>query len=508
MDAFRSRCLMLAGLGLALAGAGWIWACVFGTEAWGELRPGMTAASFHAGRGGQGAELPLPGFQVRLESFALAPRHEFRLFAYTHPDGKGGFEPNPISLEVEEGKVLKVPGYQVEVERLIPDAADHGRFQDSRRAPLNPMLTVMLGLGLSEPLGGQLFALDPQRCRQDEPGGRFAVIFRQSAEPGFLAGLKSRLPYQEKVELVLNGQVHACPARPGARLELPGCTLKILRAYPDFAVRQTPGGPEAYTRSQEAREPWLEAELLQGEATPRKLLLCARDPLSSDRLNAPNLPVGMLVHYVRSGEEPQRVFAVFSLEDRQVRLVEEGRVVRHEAWTLEHPFVVAKGLSVTPMALMERAEYVQDFVPAEAKPGAGFEHPVVQVRVAEAGSQASEGGWLEALGPGGVPTAATFLGGKVALVYRARDPEPQDCSGKIRLLGAKGREGTSLDLSLNHPLEVQGFRLELDRQMPDDPAALGLHLVRRPGRWSVFLGLATAILAFLGCFLPRRWRGL
>jgi len=502
------RCLkpawILAG-GLLLTVAGALWNRISGFEATAELRPGAMVTEFQSQRGGRTAISP--SFQVRLDQLDIASRPDYRLFAYVHPDGKGGYEPNPTVLELQEGKTMKLPkGFQVEVERLIPNAMDHGRWGDNPKAAANPVMGVMLGLGLPDPLGGQLFALDPARCRQDEPGGRFAVIFRPSVSPDFMASLKPRPPLREKLVLAWKGQVHEFTARAGSRYEHEGLTLNVVRAYPDFAVRQGPNGPEAYTRSPEAREPWLEVQLTQPGSPDRKLLLSARDPLGSDRLNAPNLPLGMLVRYVRVGEEAQRTFVVFSFGDRQVRLIDSGRVLRQELWSLEHPFVVNRGLSVTPMTLLERAEYVPDFIPADSKSTVP-EHPVVRVRVAENGSENSDGGWLEALGAGGVPTAATFLGGRVALIYRARDPEPRDYKGMVSVLDARGQQLLRGEVSLKKNLQVGGLRLGLGDQVPEDPAAMALCIRKKPGQWFIYAGwlavLVGASWAFLALFFGR-----
>ncbi|HNX94931.1 MAG TPA: hypothetical protein PKL14_07190 [Holophaga sp.] len=477
-----------------------------------ELRPGETTSVLHraSSEAPRSGEITLP-FQVCLRRFDLAPANPaYRLYAYVHPDGRGGFEPKPQALSVKEGQSLKLADdVRLEVERLIPDALDQSRLQENPKGAVNPVMGVLLGLGVPEPLMGRLAARDPERCRQDEPGGRFAVLFREGMSPQGLALLKPQAPRLERLVVLWRGQSLERPVRMGDRWMLPGLTLRTTKLYPDFAVRQGGGDPEAYTRSSEPREPWLEVVLERPGAADRKLLLSARDPESSDRLNAPNLPAGMVIRYQRVDEETQRRFVVFTLSDRMARLVDSGRVVRQEPWVLERPFVLERGLSVTPIALMEHAEFLPDFAPnpnpaPDAARAGRIQHPVIRVRLQN--DHGADGGWLEAAGTAGVPTAATFLGGRVALVYRAEDPRPEDCRGDIALLDAAGRTLAQGPIRRDRWLIHGGYVFGVDADIADDPAALALAVGARPWLWVWLLVAGGTLVAAASGWELARWR--
>ena len=498
-------------LGLSLMGLAWYWR--HGQRVGRvELRPGETVSALHRSSSAahRAREITLP-FQVCLRRFEITPTNvAYRLYAYVHPDGRGGFEPKPQALSVKEGTSLKLADdVRLEVERQIPDAIDQGRLQENPKGAVNPVMGVLLGLGLPEPLMGRLAARDSEHCRQDEPGGRFAVLFRETMSPQGFELLKPQAPQLERLVVLWRGQSLERPVRMGDRWMLPGLTLRTTKLYPDFAVRQGGGDPEAYTRSSEPREPWLEVVMECPGAADRKLLLSARDPESSDRLNAPNLPAGMLIRYQRVDEEIQRRFVVFTLSDRMARLVDSGRVVRQEPWELERPFVLERGLSVTPVALMEHAELIPDFAPnpntnltQNPAPGAAraehLQHPVIRVRLQN--EQGADGGWLEAVGTGGVPTATTFLGGRVALVYRAEDPSPEAFRGEIAILDAAGQELVHGAIGGGRRLSYGGYVFGVDSEIADDPAALALAVGTHPWLWLWLLvlgGMLTGVASWL-----------
>jgi hypothetical protein len=173
--------------------------------------------------------------------------------------------------------------------------------------------------------------------------------------------------------------------------------------------------------------------------------------------------------------------------------------MRQEPLILNRPFRVERDLAVTPVMCLERASFMPDFVPvSDPQEAQRFEHPVVRVRVSQSDVAVGDSGWLEALGAGGVPTASTFLGGRMALVYRAQDPEPQDYRGTLVLLDAQGQERSRSELSIKHPVTIQGMRIAVDDEVPEDPAAMALCVTRKPGRYLLWIGVCLMGLALIG----------
>jgi hypothetical protein len=359
-------------------------------------------------------------------------------------------------------------------------------------APADPALRVVLGLGLPEPLVGHLFARSPERSRQDEPGGRFAVVFLERWDDALLATLRPAPPRAEKLALTIEGRTLEHPGQTGATWQLPGFSLRVARVFPDFAIRKGPDGePEACTLSLVPREPWAQLDLVQAGGATARLLLSARNPAVSDRLNAASLPPGVTLRYLREGEETQGRFVVFTAQDQRVRLLEAGRVVRSEPMELLRPFIVARGLSVTPEALMPHAEPVFAANPEPARPLA-VPRPVLQVGVTGPGGGTREERWLEAGGPGRPAREATFAGG-LALSYRDPLPDPALCRSELVLLDARDRELARQVVGPGAPLTFRGLAFH---QTPDDsggPDASTILLVREPGLWLVWAGFASLL---------------
>lgn len=318
----------------------------------------------------------------------------FRLFATPRP----GPDRPARAYRVQEGLIAALPlaGCRVEVEQVLPNAVATDRVEENPAAPWNPALQVVLGLGLPEPLVGQLFAASRERFRLDEPGGRFAVVFREAWSEALLATLRPRPPQAELLVLDYLGKTAEASAQPGVPWVFPGFTLTVSRIYPDFAVRPgRDGQPEAHSRSDQPKEPWAQVELAQLGGATARLLLSAKHPELSDRLNAPNLPPGARLRYLRSGEEAQTRFVVFTREDRQIRLVTGGRVVRTEPLAPRKPFIVERGLSVTADALLDHGEPA--FAPhPEASLAAQFLHPMLRLTLTDLRTGALERHWLEA----------------------------------------------------------------------------------------------------------------
>jgi len=471
--------LVHAAPALVLLGA--LWGRFQRVRATGALPPGVTVDRL--GRDGGREPFPLPGFGLRLEPDPARPP-EPRLYAFSPGGTAAGVR------EVRPGAATLMPdGIRVDLLQVLPDAVETGQVMEDPLAPADPALRVVLGLGLSTPLVGHLFAQGGERSRQDAPSGAFAVVFREAWDDAFLATFRPAPARAETLELSAGGRTLRHPAGPGASWQLPGFTLRVTHAYPDFAVRPGPGGePEAYSRSDSPREPWLELELAAGAGPPRKLLLSARQPALTDRLNAPHLPAGTRLRYLREGEEGQRRFVVFTRADRQVRLLEDGRLVRTEPLVLRRPFIVEPGLSVTADAILEHTEPV-----FAANPGPGPGHPVLRVRAGDPRNGSAEACWLE---PGTRERPAAprmLLGGRLGLVYRDRPAGPGERPPDLVLVDSQGRELARGPLAAGQPLEYAGLTFHPD---PDAPWGEGVRVVREPG-----LGLMAAGFACLlaGC---------
>jgi len=448
------------------------------------------------------------GLRIRLDEFRPVPvPAEFRLLAFLHPDGKGGFEAEPKVLSVQSGLQgrLSLGGYRFEAERLLTDAMDRGHFAESPTAELDPALQVVLGLGLPEPLSGQLFARSEQGCRQDEPRGRFAVLYQEYFSPDLLARLAPRPPRQERLQLERHGQVLSHSLGSGEGWQGPDFAVKILNRFPDFFVKTRPDGtPEPGSKSVEPKDPWLQVELDLKDGPQRRLLLSARDPELTYRLNAPHLPQGWRFRYLREGEEVQRRFVVLTRADRLARLIEAGRVVRSEPFELGRPFVVAPGLSVTPVAALERPVYVPDFAPNPDLPTAEAPRPeraVLRLRLIDPDSGRSEVQWLEANGG-----PVLFFDRRVACVFRPALTAPK-YQARLNVRDATGHPLAQGPLGTDRALELGGLRFQLS-----EGPEVQLRLIREPGspllRWAgLSMGLGALWMLLVKPWLKRRKQG-
>lgn len=501
---------LLVHLSTSVILLGALWGAYSSVRAHHELREGESTATFYkADNLRPNPEEPketyaLPDFRIQLNHVTLQQPPKFKLYAFVQRDGKGGFEKDPKAYDVEEGMKARLPHSKLHfsVERLFPNAMDVGEFINNPTAPENPALRVMLGIGSSQPVIGDLFAHREDAARRDEPGGRFAVVYQDRWSPGLLDQLRSRAPRAEKIAFTFGGKTTLLDARVGASWDLPTCSLKVENYYPDFAVvKDKDGNPHATSRSSNPIEPWLELTLRESGGTPRRVMLSARNPGLSDQLNAPNLPKGLSLGYVRLGEERQSRFVVFTRDDQTIRLVQNGRVARSEPLQLNKPFIVEKGLSATAVAVLDRAEYLPAFVPhPDAKAAAKFERPVLRVKVWDPDSGRSEEKWLDSLTPDDSPSPEAFFDKNLALLYKASGSEPKDYRSELVVLDAAGRQLTKKTVSLHDPLIIQGHRFYPSNHRPADPGAGGIIVVRESGHWLVYLGFLMLILGVAWMF--------
>ncbi|MBL0212138.1 MAG: cytochrome c biogenesis protein ResB [Holophagaceae bacterium] len=487
---------------------GALWGRFSHVRAFNELRAGEPTNTFYKMkhmRPDPGKPYPLPGFRLQLDQFTVeqhAP--EFKLYAFVQPDGKGGFEKNPKAYEVKPGVHARLPlsKLRFSVEQSIPNALDAGEFVDNPNAPENPALRVMLGIGEPQPVIGDLFSRREQAARRDEPGGRFAVVYKDRWSADLLERLKPKAPQAEKVLLAYQGMAAQKEAKVGATWDFPAFSLKVEKYYPDFAVeKDKAGAPRATSRSQNPVEPWLELTLRVPGTPARRVLLSARNPRLSDQLNGPNLPKGLRLSYVREGEERQSRFVVFTREDRAIRLVEQGRVVRSAPLQLNKPFIVEQGLSATAVAALDHADYIPAFVPhPDPKEALKFERPVLRVKIWDPGSGRSEEKWLDALGPDGLPRPETFFDRSIGVIYKAKDTEPKDFRSELVVLDAVGRQLAKKTVSVNDPLIFRGHWFYQSNYNPEDPSVSGIMVVHEPGLWLVYAGFLCLITGLVWMF--------
>lgn len=498
------RGLVAAGT-LLLAGSSlWNQARALRVAAW--LAPGASAGVFQGGRSGA-APLTLPGFRVRLASLdPAAPGRGCRLALLPKGAVEGG--PEAWTCRVESGQTGPLPGgLRYRVEKLIPDAAPSGQVVEDPRSPVNPAAQVMLGLGNAEPLVGFLFADDPGGWRRDEPQGRFAVVYRERFTPDLLKDLAPHPPERQWLELTFMGKTLEHPVAPGAVWRLPGFTLTVTGIYPEFGgIHKGAGGkPEPYSLSPVYRNPWIQVELRQDSGAQAPLLLSERPVQDKDYLAylARTLPPGMTLQYLTRGEETQDLFVLLTRQDGKARLVQDGRVVREADATVDKPFVVAKGLSVTVLARYDHARFEPDFVP-EPDPGP-HPRPVLRLRVWDPATGAVSTHWLQARGPEGRPVAASFLGGRVRLAYRPAGPAPDALRGTVEILDPAGQVLAQGPVTLGSAFAWGGFRFYADGWAPGPPPELRLLAVRDPGPAPAWIALVLLVAGGLWLrFAPRR----
>ncbi len=520
---------LLVHVSTSLILMGGLWGNYGYVSAFAKLRAGESIAAFEKAPGAPpniDGSYVLPGFRLRLKKFNARPDDlPSKLYAFVEPDGKGGFEKNPKAYKVKPGLKARLPLSKLyfQVQQFIPNAVDAGEFINNPNAPEDPALRVMLGIGEPQPVVGDLFSrgkpgLRAMRAwRRDEPGGRFAVAYQDRWSPELLNQLRPALPTAEKIILSYGGKTLTHDAMVGSTWDLPAFGLKVDKLYPDFAVKKDrDGNPQAYSRSPNPLEPWLELSLKEPKGASRRVMLSARNPGLSDQLNGPNLPQGLTLRYVREGEERQSRFVVFTREDRAIRLVENGRVSRTEPFQLNKPFIVEKGLSVTAVAILDHAEYVPNFVPhPDPKEALKFDRPVLRVKVWDPDSGRAEERWLDGLdsldakGLEGLPISATFMDRRVGLTFQPKPNEPKNVRSELEILDDQGKVLAKKAVGVHEPFIFQGHWFYLGTDNPDDSSLSNIRVVREPGLWLVYLGflcliVGTAWMFYLKPVLKRR----
>lgn len=503
--AWKRRPYSLAKIGFLLVHTaptlvfiGGLWGQVAGVKAWADLKVGEGTHRFHRLRGADSNKaFELPGFQVRLERFEVQ-RHgaEVRLQALV-PTEEGGGEPrSAVSIPMVEGRRGRLldTGLDYEVERFIPGAVAFGALPVPPAEARDPdVLVVLLGVGSPDPLLGVLHAFGEEEFRKDEPQGRFAVLFREQLDGALLATLKPRPARIEQMVATFGDRRLEVPAKVGERLVLGDALLKVVAVYPDFQVRQDrAGNPVMSSRSAEPRDPWLEVEMVRPGSPPRRVLLSAREPDYSDRLNAANLPQGLGLRYLRAGGETLRRFVVFSRVERRVALVESGTVVREGTWDLNRPYVVEPGLSVTPVGLFDRYYAA----PQGMEKGVA---PVLRVKVVDPRAALSERAWLTANGRG-----RGFLGGRVALSL-LEGLDPKQIRSTLVIADPNGHELARQEVGVNQPLVYGGLAFLQSPHPPQDPEASAILVVDEPGAWGAWLGCGMLMVGTAWMFYLKPW---
>jgi hypothetical protein len=501
--AWKRRPYPMAKLGFLLVHAaptlvfaGGLWNQFGGVKAFTELKVGQGTYTFRRTHGG--TPYVLPGFQVKLERFEVRRRSEaeYRLIvsARTPGQSRGGSESLAV-VEGERGRLSKA-ALEFEVERLIPNGVEFEKHPNPPKEAQDPdVLAVMLGIGRPEPLLGYLLRDGEEGSRKDEPLGRFTVLFRPRLDPTLLATLRPRPPQAQKIVVDQGGQTREFAAQPGDVLVLGDATLRVRALYPDFQVlRDGRGNPIPSSRSQEPRDPWLELEYSRPGGAATRVLLSARQPEYTHRLNEPNLPKGMRLSYVREGEEWQRRFVVFSREGNRVDLVQDGAVARTETWALNRPFLVEKGLSVTAVGLYDRYYPVSQEAKVQGR-------PVIRVRLRDPLSGATERVWLDPR----EEKAQLAFAGRVALRYALVPPEPKDFRSTLVIADPHGHELARQVVGVNEPLVHGGHAFRQSRRTPRDAEASAILVVDQPGAWLAWLGYAMLLIGIAWMFYLKPW---
>ena len=456
----------------------------------------------------------LPEFRLRLEKFEVQNYEpEYKLYAFVEPDGKGGFERNPKAYEVKEGMDERLPltWYRLKVDKAIPDAVDNGGFVEDPKSDPNPVMKLMVSLGAEGRAGIYLLADHPRAYRFDDPQGRFAFLVQPHFDAALATRLRPHAPSAEKIQLAFMGKVFEHEAKPGAEWSFPAFSLKIVELYPDIPFKAQMSPEQLAAAPASIRGPWAKVVLTRpGDAEAHPLFLCARNPAFSDHLIAENLPADMKevgFHYVREGEETQRRFLVYSLDDHQARLVEDGKVSRAASWDGQRPFDLGQGFGATVMELMPHAVWQPAYAPNPDKAASPESaNPAIQVTLRDPDSGKTQTEWLAAKNPdGSIPAGTVFFDGKVGLQYHAKDAEPKDFRSVLVVEDKDGHELARKQVSVNDPLVFRGHWFYQSNYDPKDPTVSGIMVVVEPGLALTYLGFACLILGSLWMFYLKPW---
>lgn len=450
-----------------------------------------------------GATVPLPaGLGLRLLDLEIAPEgREHKLFVYRKPAGSDAFLPTPAVLPETAGSRLALPDPRCELEVLqaLPDALLERRFREDPAAAEDPALFLLLGIGAEPAPRGYLFSRRPGLDRQAEPGGRFTFQFQEAWSEAILKQQDAGKGHG-MLRVVQDDHAEERPVRPGMVWELASCKLARITEFPDFAVRPgADGRPQPYSRSPQPNEPWLTLDLVPAQGEPRRLLLSARDPKKSEALNAAWMPPGLRLEYHWESAANAQRRVVFTRKDLQVRLVEQGRVIRREPLVAGRPFIVEPGLSLLPLELIRHPVEDPSFTAhSGASPAGRAANPALQVRVRQVDGK-EEVRWLEARGPEGEPTRAMAMEGRLGLVYRLEDPKPGDLKARLAVFDSGGRELAQGWASALQPMIFQGLQLR-PRGLATDGPGCAVEAVKDPGRFLLGAGWLLLLIGMAWMF--------
>ncbi|MFZ9834930.1 MAG: cytochrome c biogenesis protein ResB [Holophagaceae bacterium] len=440
-------------------------------------------------------------FSVRLDQFEVIKHDpEYRLYAFTQPDGKGGFEDNPKSYDAEAGFKTRLPltWKRLEILQTLPDGLNRSTWINDVTAPENPVLQVMLGTGTPNPLLGFLVAQDLRTQRFNDPQGRFALLFNEEFKPRDLGRFKRSEPKSHLVQLTFAGKTFDKEFKKGSIWDFPVFKLKMVRLFKDFPFKNDPNGRpvKVETVPPELRGNWAELELITNDGQQAKILLSARNPEFSKSLNAGNLPPGLSLQYKISGEESFSNFVVFSKNDMKIRSIENGRILKESPLVLDRPFIFKNGFSATPLSLLLNARVEGKYIPNPQARPISERNPAVQVTLSDPRTGKSETVWLD--GREAKPT--TFFDKKIGLIYRLKDQEARDFRSKITLLDTSGKILAQKEISVNDPLVYEGLWFYQSNYNPEDPTVSGIMVVYEPGLWVTYFGFAMIVIGTIWMF--------
>ncbi len=467
----------LLGLGIALVATGLGLTSWKGIKGPAELHVGETVDRLASGA-------PLP-FGLRLEAMAVdGPPGASKVLI-----SAGGKE---HALEPKAGEVWSEGRTHITIQQVLPQAMPDFRFQETEKGPDQPVLHLMLGLGTPVPLEGYLVARDSVRRRFDEPAGRFSALLVERWDDALLKELTPR-PGKLIFRIADRELEHA--AVPGT-WSFPSFDLRIQDIFPDMGMEEGKDGhPKVFHRTRTPRNPWVLLRLEQHGGESADLLVAAHppdNPAYRAALTAA-LPPGADLRYDRRGEELQRRFVVFTPQG-EVRLVEDGHVVRQEMLGTQQPFVIAKGLSVTVLDRYLRAQAQENYRPAPE--GAGLTS-AVQIQVTGSSTESHWLGWER-------PEAT--LGGKLQARFGA--PTPALEAVRARVIARDDVEGTLLaqrTLTGAETLEIAGHEVRLARGASQEGKWVRVQVTRDPGRLPLILGLGLLVIT-AALFIHQRLR--
>lgn len=474
-------------------------------RAFNELREGEPVQAFYKVKGPDPndwrEEYQIPD-ALRLEKFrVLTHDPEYRLYAFTKPDGRNGFEDNPKSYTVKEGLKARLPltWKKIEIIKFLSDAASRGEWINDPKAPLFPSIQIMLGLGQPTPLMGYLLADDPKSFRFNDPlGSRFSIVYLRKFTSKNIQSLRAKPPTKQLLKLEFSGTTREQAFLAGKNWDFPTFKIKMIKIHPDFPQGIGPQGRIQLKDVPPAlRGPYAEIAIEKPEGY-QAIYLSSKSPEFTDEVNKSLLPPGLTLRYVRQGEESINKFLVFSQEDKKARLLIDGQVVKTENVSNGKTIVISPGISATPLAIYDNGVYVPKFesqVPIAEK--VSDRSPAIQVKLTDPDSGKIEGPvWLS----GKEARPVTFFDGKIGLIYREKDKDPLDFRSIISVLDSSGKKIKEKEISVNGPMIHKGHWFYQSNYNPDDPKVSGIMVVYEPGLYITYFGFFTLILGTVWMF--------